>query len=519
MADIIEKRDLFSLDVDAFLKKTASFTQRSDLLYPVELTKTSLKRGANKVRVIINRSMVKISDNGEGISSGHLKMLADLFDPSKSVEVRENAIRTLKEGHGAGLLSIFAPLSRQIIIENGNLNGKNRMIFKKGELKTDIISNVDKGTRITIIRRANDFKKEISLFNEYCKWSEEEIFLNGQKVKRDKALPDSMVSLKVAVRGGEIKGWCGVPREGDICKAWFLENGIIWKRFELPPVKGFLFHIVLECKCEFDEGIVDELVPWLNKLYMFLASKYSRLGNVNRERVEKLLFFHFSETGNREFIDKFKPFKIFLSGDELGLQEVEKLAYSGKLFCVGPTSDKNNSSFFDKSSFIIELTSRQIDFLANNLSIPLKFFNPARMKYGVKDRLKLFFLNLRTKIAKVFPSFAGKEIDQDELWNEEKLIINRINSWLAGDGKKELYTFGFSKAEIILVKGKGFSPVALKKHELGITGNKLYIYLRRSNPLVKKMIKMAGKDHNNIEIILGFIRTEISNRFAISKKN
>lgn len=519
MVDIKNKRELFSLDLDAFVKKTAVFTQRSASMYPVELAKTALKRGAKKVNVIINRNKVEISDNGEGISKIHLKMLIHLFDPSQPLEVREGAVKTLKDGHGAGLLSIFAPSSREIIIENGNQDGKNRIVFRKGELKTDILSTIGKGTKITLFRKVNDFKKEIAIFNEYCKWSEEEILLNDRRVKSGEILPGSMVSLKVDLRGGEIKGWCGIPNDGDICKIWFLENGIIWKRFEIPPSRGFLFHTILECRCEESGDIVDELAIWLDKLYLFLATNYSRLGSENRERVEKLLFFHFKENRDGKFLDKFKPFRIFLSGDELSFKEVEKLAYTGKLFCIGPSSDKNNSPFYDNSSFIVELTSRQIDFLSQNLKVPLKFINPARMKYNILSRLKLFFINIRTRILQILPSITGKAVDQDELWNEEKLIISRINSWLSEDGKEELVPFGFNKAEIVLVKGAGISPVVFKTDEMGITGNKLYIYLRRSQRLVKKMIKMAGKDQDNIEIIRGFIRSEIFNRLKILKDN
>ncbi|MCK5222185.1 MAG: ATP-binding protein, partial [Candidatus Aminicenantes bacterium] len=225
MDDKLKENRLFSLDIESYLHKAAVFSQRSALLYTSELTKTAFKRGADNINLIIDHSKVIISDNGSGIDPGDLNMLAELKNKNAPIERKEFAVRRLRGDYGAGLLAVFSSEPKSIKIETVSGKTSYTLSINENEVLLEEGCSLEKGTKIQIIRHSRDYKKEITIFREFSRWSGKRITLNGNEIIQENSIPDTLVSAKIGVDGSEITGICGIPASGGICRIWFTENG------------------------------------------------------------------------------------------------------------------------------------------------------------------------------------------------------------------------------------------------------------------------------------------------------
>src|SRR5512137_1616883 len=92
--------NLFSIDVEAHLKKAASHTFGSPSHYPVELVRAALKRGAGEVDIRVGRTRIQVTDNGSGMDADAIKTLTTLLDPTQPTELKEAAVETLQNRGG-----------------------------------------------------------------------------------------------------------------------------------------------------------------------------------------------------------------------------------------------------------------------------------------------------------------------------------------------------------------------------------------------------------------------------------
>jgi len=493
---------LFSLDVESYLHKAAVFSQRSALLYSTELIKTAFQRGADNINIIIDQNKTEISDNGTGIVSGDLNMLAELKNKNAPVERKGAAIRRLRGDHGAGLLAVFASEPKSIKIETISGNAGYSLSITDEEVLLEEGSSLEKGTKLLLSRRNKDYRREIEILKEYLRWSGKKIILNGNEIITERTIPDTLVSMKIGDEESTITGLCGIPSSGGMCRIWFTENGVTRKKMDFPPFRGLIFSAVLETGESEWEDVHPKVVPYIYKLYYFLGTKYPKLRSEHRRRVEELMFLHTRKTGERKFTEIIKPFRISGSNAFIGLEELIKLSGSGKLYVIN--SGHNKSDLFDENSkFTIELSPGQIDFVMNHLKIPAKMVEATIVnKNRMSFKMFLSFQRLRYRITSKLKVFT-KKLEHDQLWNEESELISGLGDYFGNDLK------GYTKISFHIIKCIGFAPVYFRTGGAGIIDSELEIYLRRGSRIVRRMVKLNDIDKRNFELAVAFINAEL----------
>ena len=126
--------DLLSIDVDAHLKKLAGHTYKSPLHYPVELVRSALRRGADRIRIRLDKRHVRIRDNGAGIPLKQIDALADILEADLDPDRRERAILNLQREEGLGLLAILTPTPRRLRIETLTAGRRHRIHLQNRRL-------------------------------------------------------------------------------------------------------------------------------------------------------------------------------------------------------------------------------------------------------------------------------------------------------------------------------------------------------------------------------------------------
>ncbi|MCP5049507.1 MAG: hypothetical protein GY940_20215, partial [bacterium] len=196
----MNSQTLFSIDVDAHLKKAASFTFGSSSHYPVELVRAALTRGAREVDIFCSSNQLQVQDNGTGLDGNSLETLTCILDPVQPPAVKESAVEQLQTRKGLGLLAIFASLPEKILVENVCKPpvGKKRIHFYKNKLETTGQCSLEEGTRITLIGKNRDHAGEKQLLQIFCQSVSNKIRLNRRVISGHNSLPRQMVTIKLS---------------------------------------------------------------------------------------------------------------------------------------------------------------------------------------------------------------------------------------------------------------------------------------------------------------------------------
>jgi len=512
MDKITDNDQLFSMDIDAYLYKVAVFSQRSILLFSSELVREAIKRGAKRITVKIDRNIVEISDDGNGMDPYDLKMIGDLKEDGIPIEKKESAVVRLKSKNGAGMLAVFAVNPKSIKIETVSTNRFYTLSIRDEDIIFEEGGSIAKGTRIQLLRHNKNYEDEVRVLREYIRRSDKKIVINGVESKSERGVPRTLVSVNISDKKSGAKGVCGIPVSDRICKIWFTDNGIISKRIRFPPLKGLIFHAILETGSSDREDFNKMLIPIVHKLYYYLAKNFTALKSEKRDRVEELLFLHTKSTGIRKIINQIKPFKVFDSNSFIGLEELIKLSSAGKLYVVN-SEYKNLNLIRKNSEFTVELTPRQIDFILNHLKIPVKFIEivPIEQRRFI-NKIKLNIQKLKYRI-QVKIKFFMKKLDADLLWNEEKIFLKRLSGYFSGNSY--INDLGYGKISFYITKGIGLSPIYFVNNLKENGEKEVDVLLRRGSGIVQHLVKLYDKDEKNFEIVSEFIMIELKTMLSV----
>jgi hypothetical protein len=493
---------LFSIDVEAHLKKAASHTFGSHSHYPVELVRAALRRGARHVEIQLNRSRLRITDDGSGLDNGAIDTLAILMDPEQPVGVKEDAIETLQSREGMGLLAIFAPNPDTVILENVSGSGKERLSFQHHRLERSGIYEARVGTSITLRGSRRDWLREKKLLEVFCRSVPRDIRLNGTSIGRNPLLPGQMATLKLPSTSCFVGGQMGIPRNGMVCRIRLLDHAIPWHHVTLPPQQGFVFEAAVETGGDVDSEMIAILCRYIRKLYSWMCRRYDSAPGEIRERFEELFFSHCRLTGDEQYLKQFSPFKVYGSREYLSLGEVRRIATESTLYAV--PKKKGRFRYNTGSRTVLWLDREQADLLINHLDIPISFLNPVSRRqnpvpalfYRIKkgfQRWLLYFFPRSQKVMEAGEFSAA----------ERKFILAFIRQLSAYPGKPAAETGGL---QVFLIESKGpFPSFQVKRKEAGTGAVQRRLFIRRHHPLVQKAIQAVEKETRNIELYLPLI--------------
>lgn len=498
--------NLFSIDVEAHLKKAASHTFGSPSHYPVELVRAALRRGAGEIGIRVGRTRIQVTDNGAGLDADTLKTLTCLLDPTQSTELKEAAVETLQDRSCFGLLAIFAPAPGKILVENVSVLEKTRIVFEKGRLEKFNSCNLSVGTRITLFTIAGrNPAREKYILQAYCRSVQAGIYLNNRIISRGPLLELSqlLASLNISDSLYIPRGILGIPRTGDICRLRLLDLGIPYRYVTFPPHKGFIFDAAVEypdmsigtSNGEITGYFLDHLAEYAFQLYQWLCRNHASAPAPVQARMEELIFDHYRFMRSQprlpvkdslSFLEHFAPFKTLGTSRTLTLPEIKDLGRKSPIFAV--PRHKENLCYNMLGKTVLSLTREQADLLVNLEKLPITFLAPV---YQKEKRLPMFFFSLKKSFKRlVFRLFGfllipsrSKVLNLDQLTLSEQSFMQTLNGYLANEGDGHT-------VEAMMVSSRGPFPT--------IPAQPLLI--RRDHPLVRKAIQAVQTDPRNVEI-------------------
>lgn len=491
--------NLFSIDVEAHLKKAASYTFGSSAHYPVELVRAALRRGASQVDIQITRDRLRVIDNGRGLDAAAIKTLTILMDPKEPEALKEEAVESIQTHQGMGLLAIFASNPREILVENSTSSNKLQLSYKKNLFKRSgsihpSLAGATNGTRITLMGMHRDIEREKQLLEAFCRSVRQEVRLNHRSLGGQPFLSGQMAAIELspskslAVSSGQV----GIPLTGRTCHFRFLDQGIPWHHFSLPPQKGFIFDAAVETTGGMTRDLVDWLVQYAHRLYQWLGQRYATAEPVHRDRIEELLFTHCRLTNDDSLILQFAPFSLFNSRRSLSLRQVKDKAARGLLYAVPGHKERLRYSTAHKT--VLSLTREQADLLINHLNIPITFLNPVAHRvnpiptvwYALKRGFKRFILG-------VLPT-PTKILNSNQLTKDQQLFTTALTQYFGGQGEFSL--FYRPGVQVLLIPSRGPFPSIVSKR------NKKQLLVRRDHSLVQRAIRAVQSDLRNIELFV-----------------
>jgi transposase len=384
-------------------------------------------------------------------------------------------------------------------VENSTSSDKLRLyskknLFKKsGSIHTSLAA-WSNGTQITLMGMNRDIDREKQLLEAFCRSVRQEVRLNHRSLGGQPFLSGQMavIELSPSKSSSVSFGQVGIPIIGRTCHFRFLDQGIPWHHFSLPPQKGFIFDAAVETTGGMTKDLVDYLVQYAHRLYQWLGQRYTTAEPVHRDRIEELLFTHCRLTNDDSLILQFAPFSLFNSRRSLSLRQVKEKANRGLLYAVPEHKDRLRYNTAQKT--VLSLTREQADLLINHLNIPITFLNPVSHRVNpipavwdaLKRRFKRFILSLLPTPKKILKA--------NQLTKGQQLFTIALTKYLVGHGEFSL--FHRPGVQVLLIPSRGpFPSVTLKK-------NKKQLLIRRDHPLVQKAIRAVQSNPRDIELFV-----------------
>jgi hypothetical protein len=489
---------LLSIDVDAHLEKLATRSYRSPAHFPVELVRSALKRGAEKIDIQIEKNRFEIRDDGRPLDSTQLELLKSLLDTAAADKSREQAIIDLQDSDGIGLLAIFSSSPTRIDILTSGQSKEHILAFDRGAINRFESRNLgpDKPgrhqeTRIILFRKGIYMDQENQILREYCRGVAREIRIKNHLISGKSLIRNAMVSMRINPGTSGITGEVGVPIRGDVCRIWLLNQGIPLSRKIISPWKGFVFDAAMEFSGEITGKILNEILGEVTALYQYLIEKFEKFPPGQQNRIEELVFKHFAANGSRLLIDRFPVFYSLTDRFYFTLPQILQLANEQAITVIPDQQPPPGHNLAGRRVF--RLNERQIDFLANQAGIPLQFLPPGASRRNIKNLIFEYRETLKTKLDRIF---AGRKtpVPPDQLTAEEKKFARLMADFLNRKNPDE-------KVEMEFINARRLTPFLILTDESSLLKHRRKLRIHRYHPLTAKAVRAIEQDPRNIELI------------------
>ncbi len=504
--------ELFSIDVDAHLKKAATHTFGSPSHYPVELVRAALRRGARHIDIRITKQYVEVQDDGEGLNEKDLHMLIAVMEPNQPAEKKEEAVEALQNRKNFGLLALFAPSPEKITVETISPDcspQKKQFVFQKGTLRQQNACNLPAGTRITLhAHKHRDMAREKQVITTYCKWSDKEIRLDKRLVSGGNtvALTKQLATMRLKNSAYSPKGILGIPRTGDLCRIRLLDCGIPYRYVTAPIHKGFVFEAAIEFVGDIKRHLLNTLAEQAAPLYTWLCNQHAASGEPVRERIEALIFTHYRLTWSPRFLKRFSPFPLFGSNERLSLEQIKKEATDSSVYAV--PRGKEKLRYPTGGRCVLLLSREQADFLINLHGIPITFLSPL---YRRENPLKKLFHRLK-RFLKTLPSHLAPSpslknaLPPSRLSGAEGLFMETLNNYI--QKAPQPFEKGSKIAKAVMAPGRrGFpSAIATESKKNHTSHNNKVLIVKRYHRWILEAIRAVEENPDNIEMVIPMLK-------------
>jgi hypothetical protein len=490
--------ELFTVDADAHLEKLAAHIFPSPALLPVELLRSSLKRGARAVTVEIKPAQIVISDDGRGIHEDEWRALACLGDAGQGPIAREKAMAAIQERArpSIGLLSVFLPGWQSIVVEDAGAHGRRAMRLLHGDGERAVAGAWAHGTRITIRRRRGPARDEIGLLARLCAGVAAEITLNSRPLAKKPLLSGFLVSMNVGAAQDLPPGQLAIPARGDICRLWLIDQAIPWQVTNRSAAQGLVFAAALETAAPSAPPLLEKLAAQADRLYYWLAENYATFSQDRQARIEELFFRRIRSGGDPDLLTICAPFRSWPGPQRLTLADIRLMAARGALAAMDVNGRYGRLPV--REGKILLLSAVEKDFLIDHLRLPVTFLNEPQQN---RDRPRRLRALVRAAIGRLFERiFPATPVESVRLSRAEMDLCLLMEAQWRLERARGNSGAAPAALSVRLVEGRGWAPARGIKN-----GPCEILQLRRSHPLTRRALLRVAQDAMNVELALAAI--------------
>lgn len=211
-------RLLFSIDLEAELRKIAQRQHLNDVNYLVQLVRHALRHDPGVIRIVSTRRCLTICQDGRPFPDSELELLQTIIGGDDLLR-QQAALGALEREHGITILSVLLSFSRVAVT-----SAMWTMTAAEGHLRVHPIAEAIPGYRIVIHRRLRGRDAERKELDFFCAGCVVPIHYNSVRINRPITLRGQVLS---ASAGGEAgRGELGIPLKATLSAMSYFKAGV-----------------------------------------------------------------------------------------------------------------------------------------------------------------------------------------------------------------------------------------------------------------------------------------------------
>lgn len=431
----IDPETLFSIDVDAEIRKLSQAQFQGAFQLPAELVRRAIRLGADRVTVRFERHGVVVSSNATALAHGDLEALAVLVDGSKARPLRHQALTRLEQLREAPLLAL-AGLDGATIEVAATSNGQLRTlrIGKDGRpTLTQDTSTKGDGDSIGLRTPALDHPAARNWLVKVCRFAPVAIMVDGAAIERP--LPPCMARQRF---DGTFPFEILIPESGDSAHISLLEWGVVTSRLGVPGAPCFEAAVELGQTGAYlnSARLRSYIEPHLDTVVDSALAVLRDLGNADtplathrRTRLAHLVLTGLKHSPKRRDLEQIRLFRVLdAHGHKVRLESVEGLRLlcgdGQSLSAITPDQDPRRFIHLGDTTAILDGVER------SHLTalLPIQITAPQRRSGGWS--IYRGFARAIELVGEGFQRLAHPlhrpPVDDDGLRPEERLLLDQL---------------------------------------------------------------------------------------------
>lgn len=418
---------LFSIDVDAEVRKLCGRQFASDVDRLAEMVRTAIAHGAVEVHVQLGRRRVVLDAPGAHFPTALLDMLYEIRDSAAPAARRHAAVVACERGAGLGLLALLAEPHLRIS------SGGRQLVIAPGSVRCSEQRGEQSGAalRIEIRHRTTQEGKRsdrIEQLTRACRYSRVPVHINGQLRSHAGEPTEAIVFLRF--RTDAFEGWVGVPRDDELCRTAYLYREVIHRETVGVSRRGYA-HVAAVWARQARSG---EEIPLADisravrsaraDLYQRLPQLLPTLGKTDQRAVRNLLF-HLCERSRDPGPLRGLPIFRRLVGEPVAIETVRAIASDRTILAV--EADAAPKKWIADPQRVFCLDERERGLLCDLLGLAV-VEPPVRAPYSVWQRLRQRLRTATSTLIRLTRRvidrlFAGRPVDPALLTPDEQRFV------------------------------------------------------------------------------------------------
>jgi hypothetical protein len=228
VSDAVDLRELLTIDIAAELRKLTTAQLQGPWQLPAELVRRSLSAGARTVEVELQRSGLKVRDDGAPLDRDRLRALADLLDAAASPERRHRALLALEAAGALALLALPAtdPGRVEVVARGGGLS--RRLEFSRHgrcAMHEETDPHGGRGTTVTVQGAEIDLARARSFTSDACRFAPGVVRVDGEAASD--GLRRYLAAREFALPQHLLTGHVALTHRGEQARIWVLVHGVV----------------------------------------------------------------------------------------------------------------------------------------------------------------------------------------------------------------------------------------------------------------------------------------------------